>query len=382
MLRVQLDSRSPEKPPPIFDARARAAAFPLAVVNPGGNDSDQNFADFAGAPDEKNAQRHPPVNYHAYAACAGGDFFRDIKPLIEQPRAVILILRRDLKTCWTTLNKLKSAGCAVAASIKESGLHQIAQLFERAENLSLFQKICAAADGCISSTPELVPIYKAAGAKRAEFIPTPYPVDDPRWDFSLRASPDDSAPEKNASGIFIGTREFDVPSRNHAAALLLAREIAKNAGAEKVTVVNTDGRAGRKRLDALLRENDFQNLEIVDGAMPYPRYLRLIARHKIVFQLDRSAVPGQVAGDALLCRVPCVGGDSAIEQLAFCETNSRGRDFAELAQIAVDLLRDENFRVRVNAAAQQRARESVSFEKIADRLRAFFAELSEPNAAA
>ena len=41
------------------------------------------------------------------------------------------------------------------------------------------------------------------------------------------------------------------------------------------------------------------------------------ARHKIVLQADKSAVPGQVAGDALLCRMPCVGGDGAIDRLAF-----------------------------------------------------------------
>lgn len=42
-----------------------------------------------------------------------------------------------------------------------------------------------------------------------------------------------------------------------------------------------------------------------------------MARHKIVLQLDRSHVPGQVAGDALLCRIPCVGGDGAIERITF-----------------------------------------------------------------
>src|SRR5438876_10792614 len=45
----------------------------------------------------------------------------------------------------------------------------------------------------------------------------------------------------------------------------------------------------------------------------YPEYLRDVSRHKIVLQLDRSHVPGQLAGDALLCRIPCVGGDGAIE---------------------------------------------------------------------
>ena len=46
------------------------------------------------------------------------------------------------------------------------------------------------------------------------FIPTPYPLHDPRWDFSR--------PFGERSGIFIGTREWNVPSRQHLAALVLA----------------------------------------------------------------------------------------------------------------------------------------------------------------
>ena len=40
----------------------------LAVLNPGGRDPQQSFPDGAGTPDEK---LHPPVNYHAFAACTG-----------------------------------------------------------------------------------------------------------------------------------------------------------------------------------------------------------------------------------------------------------------------------------------------------------------------
>jgi len=50
---------------------------------------------------------------------------------------------------------------------------------------------------------------------RVAFIPTPYPIDDRRWDFSR--------PIEERSGIFIGTREWNVLSRNHLGALLVAR---------------------------------------------------------------------------------------------------------------------------------------------------------------
>ena len=78
----------------------------------------------------------------------------------------------------------------------------------------------------------------------------------------------------------------------------------------------------------LLGELNFPEgkLRLIEKWKAYPDYLRDVARHKIVLQLDRSHVPGQVAGDALLCRIPCVGGDGAIERIAFSENVRRRQD--------------------------------------------------------
>src|SRR5206468_4769104 len=176
---------------------------------------------------------------------------------------------------------------------------------------SRFMKILAQADGCIATTPEAAEIYQSArwSLRRAAFIPTPYPVEDKRWNFCL--------PPDEQSGIFVGTREWDVPSRNHLVALLVARQLCDATG-EPVTVVNLDGSKGRRLLDELKIPE--KKLRVVARCKSYPEYLRVVARHKIVLQLDSSHVPGQVAGDALLCRIPCVGGDGAIERIAFSKT--------------------------------------------------------------
>src|SRR5207244_10966561 len=60
---------------------------------------------------------------------------------------------------------------------------------------------------------------------------------------------------------------------------------------------NLDGYRGRR----LLSELKFPEgkLRLIEKWKSYPDYLRAIAQHKIVLQLDRSHVPGQVAGDAL-----------------------------------------------------------------------------------
>jgi hypothetical protein len=115
-------------------------------------------------------------------------------------------------------------------------------------------------------------------------------------------------------------------------------------------------------------------LRILERRLAYPDYLREVSRHKIVLQLDGSFVPGQVAGDALLCRMVCVGGNGAIDRIAFADTCGFGRTNAELAAMAERLLTKPAFHEEMLAATQQRARRELSFAAIAQRLEAFFTQ--------
>jgi hypothetical protein len=324
---------------------APPSTMQVAVFNPGGRDAEQLFPDAAGTPDNRV---HAPVNYHAYAACTSGGFFRDGTRIPEECQHVILLLRRDLKPAIKALRELKARGKVVAVSWKESGIHQIARQLDDASALALFREVCAQADAALSSTADLVPLYQEAGARAASFIPTPYPVDDFRWDFSRLLT--------ERSGIFIGTREWDVPTRNHAAAMIRAVGLGV-----PVTVCNIDGRAGRKKLAAL----GSSNLRIIDGRLPYTEYLEEMSRSRLVFQRDASSVPGQVAGDALLCRMPCVGGNSAIEQLVFTGDGDIER-----------LLRDDDAWRAAVEASQAHALAKVSYRAVAQRLADFFSSLS------
>jgi hypothetical protein len=205
------------------------------------------------------------------------------------------------------------------------------------------------------------------------FIPAPYPLEHPKWNFAVQ-------PDKQV-GIFIGTREWDVPSRNHFAALLIARRLCQATG-EPVTVFNLDGRRGVKRLIGLRFPRG--KLRAIDKRLPYPDYLRAMAKHKIVFQLDRSGVPGQVAGDALLCRTICVGGDGVSERIAFPGSCGNGRAFDQIISIALELLKNTNARATAILESQWRALERLSFEAGRTQLRNFFARFEKqppkPNA--
>ena len=338
--------------------------FRLTVLNPGGRDKEQQFHSVPG-PGEGP---HPPINFHAFGACTFGVFHSDARRAIDENTPVLLLLRSDFRASERALTQLKREGRTVAVSLKETGLHQIAQQLRDPAKLSRFMKIMAQADGCIATTPEAAEIYRGVRSTRdpatVAFIPTPYSIEDGRWDFST--SPNEQA------GIFVGTREWDVPSRNHIAALLVARQLCE-ATNEPVTVVNLDGYKGRR----LLAELKFpqEKLRRSEKWKSYPDYLRDVAKHKIVLQLDRSHVPGQVAGDALLCRITCVGGDGAIERIAFSKTCGEGRTINEIASMALDLLKNPDLRAAIVAESQERARERLSFETARSQLAKFFATL-------
>jgi hypothetical protein len=153
------------------------------------------------------------------------------------------------------------------------------------------------------------------------------------------------------------------------AALLALKPLAE-AMYEAVTVVNTDGWTGRRLLARLGYPPELLN--VVEGRLPYPRYLRLMARHKVVFQLDGSAVPGQVAGDALLCRVPCIGGNGAIERLAFPEWCGHGRSPEQLFDLTARLLEHPYDCESLVTEALDRARLSLSFSAVEKRLEQLF----------
>ena len=344
-------------------ASTDASDFRLSVLNPGGRDLEQYFDEPVGPTDIG----HPPINLHAFAACTRGSFHRATKNAIAEKRPILLLLRGNFRATERALAECQKQKRTVAVALKETGLHQIAAQLRDPGRLARFLRIVAQADGCLATTPEAAEIFcrvrRERHADTVAFIPTPYPLEDEQWKFAV-------APNQQ-SGIFVGTREWDVPSRNHLATLLLAREICA-ATQESITVFNLDGRRGGK----LLAELKFPpgKLRVHDKREPYADYLRELAKHKIVLQLDRSRVPGQVAGDALLCRTICVGGDGAIERIAFPQTCGVSRTIDEISAIGKELLTNTNARGTVFVESQWRSMERLSFQAVRGQLAKFFAQ--------
>jgi hypothetical protein len=320
----------------------------FAVLNPAGRDQTRVFPQGAGLPSDSG---HPPVNYHGYAACCQGGFYREWEAVPDAVRCVLVLLRKDgLSQALRAVRKLRKRGKRVVISWKESGLPQVARVLAKPSLLQKFRAICGEVDGFISSTTQLVPLYQSARCGRGGFVPTPYPIEESAWDFSL--------PLRERRGIFIGTREFGVPSRNHFLAISSILDLR-----QPITVINTEGWTGARLLRAISRD-----LHVISGKLPYQEYLWLMARHRIVFQLDRSSVPGQVAGDALLCRLPCIGGDGAVDRLAFpdlCGVSLNGEPAVKLAE---RLLSDDDYYADSIEKSRELALERLSFSRVRHQL--------------
>ncbi len=324
---------------------------PTSVLVPDGRDP---AIDYASGPGSPASDTHPPVNYHAYAACTRGGFFDSTEKAITAGRPILLVLRKRLKEGLAALRQIRKSGLPVAITLKESGRHQVAGLLASPRNVEVLRTICQEAQSAIASTPWLVPLYNALGcqAGRTVFLPTPYPVDIPEWDFSR--------PFAERSGVFIGTREFLIPSRNHLLALSIAKELEC-----AVTVINVDGKKGRELLEAL--EFPAGRLTILEKRLSYPAYIDLMSQHRFVLQCDRSGVPGQVAGDALLCGTPCLGGDGAVDQLAGPELTG------SLENMARQMLSDETSWQEMVGTARERATAQLSFHVVARQLSRYWA---------
>jgi hypothetical protein len=93
--------------------------------------------------------------------------------------------------------------------------------------------------------------------------------------------------------------------------------------------------------------------------------------------LDRSRVPGHVAGAALLARTICVGGDGTIDRLAFGNYSGEGRTISQIKGVALELIKNTAERAKAIVETQWRAAERMSFSAVQKQLAYFFNRLAE-----
>lgn len=340
----------------------------LAVLNPKGRDP---FLDYKNGPDSFERGIHAPINFHAFAAATFGAFFDSTEQVLDARHrfdAVLVLIRRRTWITLDAVKKLKANGMRVLVAWKECSHNQISRQLATARAMSAYGGILELADGILSPTlawpPRVGSISQEDFWKKLKFIPTPYPVDLPFWNFSN--------PISERSGILIGTREFKTEARGHVHAIARAASLAHEFGVERVTVINSEKARGMRLLRELAKTFPPGCLQIMEKTLPYPDYMTLLSSHRFVYQMDRSTVPGQVAGDCLLARTICAGGSSTIEKMAFPEFSDDGtiRMKCVFERIEHILHDDEEYHAAIEKS-QKTAMKSLSFESAARQLGAW-----------
>ncbi|MFZ4587594.1 MAG: hypothetical protein ACOYNG_01275 [Terrimicrobiaceae bacterium] len=297
-----------------------------------------------------------PAFVHAYATCAGGEVFTSTKNLPGDP--VLLVLRKNnLRRTLAAIEFLRRRCSKILVTIGRSSSHDLAAMLGDTTRWELFRTICSTCDGVISPVPELVPLLLATGAPQVEFLPVPIQV------------PDAVRQVEGLRGIFVGTREFCTPARHHLAAVALADTLSRRL-AIPLAVLNSEGRDGGMLLKDFQRRNPL--FYIIEAPVTRADFLDVMRLHRIVWQLDATSGPGRIAADSIFCGIPCVGGNGAIESLAFPGLCGP-RAHAELLQSAERLLTDDSFWMETMHSALEKSRSSLSFASISERLAAFCA---------
>ena len=340
----------------------------LAVLNPKGRDP---FLDYKNGPDSFVVGIHAPINFHAFAAATFGSFFDSTEKVLasrERFDAVLVLIRRRTWLTLDAVKKLKLQGMRVLVAWKECSHNQISRQLSSARAMKAYGEILELTDGILSPTlawpPRVGSISQEDFWRKLKFIPTPYPVDLPFWDFST--------PIEERSGILIGTREFKTEARGHVHAIARAASLAHEFGVERITVINSEGARGMRLLRELAKTFPPGCLDILERTLPYPDYMKLLSSHRFIYQMDRSTVPGQVAGDCLLARTICAGGSSTIEKMAFSEFSDDGTiRMKNVFERIEHILHDDEEYVSAIQKSQKIAEKSLSFESAARQLGAW-----------
>lgn len=335
----------------------------LAVLNPKGRDP---FVDYGEGVLPYDAKVHAPVSFHSYAAATFGTFCNSVDQVIQRRNSIDAVLVLIRRRTWITLDavkKLQKKKIKVVVAWKECGYTQVTQQLSSLRALRAYQKILEIADGVLSPTLGMPPrggkVDYEEFWRKLKFIPTPYPLEYPDWDFSR--------PSEEKKGIMLGTREFKTLARNHLNAVSWAANLAHEINVSWVTIVNSEGARGKKILQELTAPFPVNCLRIIEKPLPYVDYMDMLASHRLVFQMDRSGVPGQVAGDCLLARTLCAGGNSTIEQVAFPALSDDGslRPKVVFEEIRL-LLQDEKIYAAEVENSQKIAKKQLSFQAVAN----------------
>ena len=282
-------------------------------------------------------------------------------------RPVLLLLRgpRHLSVAYNWMRYLKKAGRCVVVTFKEAGSIQVAAQYTRAADLRRLAAVLDLADGCLAPTPFLMDFFDLARPPAVDpALPRRLPVAD---------IPDALSGGRSTLGFFHSARTGGGGFLSARASSIFAVAPAPRRASRRAPQLHQSDERGchghqprrparreGARGAGVFGRSRRAHCACCRGRCPT---LNTCARWRGTGSSSNStaaACRDRSPGDALLCRLPCVGGDGAIEQIAFPDLAGHDKDPARLVEIAAAVLSDGEHYERAWRDGQMRGRRKVS----------------------
>ena len=261
-----------------------------------------------------------PTGWHSYAAATNGfvllynneNWIYD-KILTEQYDLAILCVDNWLEPIDTIASLINNRNIPVMLGLHE-GMYNLEILLNISQG-SYFQHLIELTNtieplGWLINIPQQTKFVWEEIQRR-----TNVPMFDVPYCWDIKQRNQFIVPIKERKGIFCAGVSLNTGTpRNSFYNLLLASRFSNKYNIPVSWLSRGNGDA-YKYIKQLFDKPNL--LTIYDEDLPYPDWLHMLASHRIVLNLDTSLVQGQIPGDCAFVSVPCVGGNSRIQEFMF-----------------------------------------------------------------
>lgn len=271
----------------------------ICVVNasqpsfPHMNDSYVNFEEYDSWEDAKWRSWHSiPASLQTEFFAYNGDNFHKV----YQYDGIILLVNESPIELMPFVKKLKTMGKIVVVGYHEGFGDIMTKLGHPSYDVWFreLKELVTESNAYWNVIPSASSVFLSLFRKPVLNVLHGVPLNE--WDHGL------IKPIEEREGIFVATRTFDQRlGRNHIAALAVA-DLAAHMLQTHVTCIT------EQPVPDIVK--NFERVQILQGPLSYMKWLDVMSQHRVVFHYDCSHTLGQVAMDALLVDVPCLGGNS------------------------------------------------------------------------
>jgi len=240
------------------------------------------------------------VSWHSIAACFETEFFvykKDGWQNVYKYNNILLMVKDDIQELFPLVKKLKSMKKIVGIAFHENGnffsmksldFAWLKQLKELVDQCDYFWNLNIPIEDMFTELFN-VPVFSCWHG---------FPYEEWNHNFTV--------PKEKREGILIGTRTLNQNlKRNTLYSIFGANKVAKQNNT--FSTFFCEDQLDIAQFEKYLYTLGLENIRVVKGPVSYEDWLKLIAKHKVLYHNDASDTLGQVVGDAALVDVISIG---------------------------------------------------------------------------